>query len=68
MIKAGADCYDVLSSRNWTDADRELVIWPILDGDAVELISRAYKAYATHVVQGDAYIFLQKMVQVRLKI
>jgi len=35
-----------------------------MDGEGVDLISKAYQTYAMQIVQGDAYIFMQKMVQV----
>ncbi|KAF9183378.1 hypothetical protein BGZ50_004265 [Haplosporangium sp. Z 11] len=63
-IRMGAaDCYDVLSCRNLSEAEREKIIWPLLDDGGIELISKAYMAYATQILQGDAYKFLQKMVQ-----
>ncbi|KAF8977892.1 hypothetical protein BGZ46_007041 [Entomortierella lignicola] len=60
---AGAECYDVLASRNMTDADREKIIWPLLDEGGVSLISKAYSAYSEQILQGEAYEFIQKLVQ-----
>ncbi|KAI8350707.1 armadillo-type protein [Mortierella sp. GBAus27b] len=60
---AGAECYDVLSSRNLAEAEREKIIWPLLDGGGITVISNAYMAYATQVLQGEAYEFVQKVVQ-----
>ncbi|KAF9202451.1 hypothetical protein BGZ49_007397 [Haplosporangium sp. Z 27] len=60
---AGAECYDVLVSRNMTDADREKIIWPLLDEGGVSLISKAYSAYSEQILQGEAYEFIQKLVQ-----
>ncbi|KAG0261639.1 hypothetical protein BG011_000813 [Mortierella polycephala] len=60
---AAADCYDVLACRNLSEAERDKIIWSLLDDGGIELISKAYMAYATQILQGDAYKFLQKMVQ-----
>ncbi|KAI7822876.1 armadillo-type protein [Gamsiella multidivaricata] len=60
---AGAECYDVLSCRNLSDAEREKIIWPLLEEGGVDIISRAYLAYATQILQGEAYKFIQKTVQ-----
>ncbi|KAG0368911.1 hypothetical protein BGZ54_000832 [Gamsiella multidivaricata] len=61
--QAGAECYDVLSCRNLSDAEREKIIWPLLEEGGVDIISRAYLAYATQILQGEAYKFIQKTVQ-----
>ncbi|ORY96981.1 armadillo-type protein [Lobosporangium transversale] len=60
---AGAECYDSLACRNMTDVERNEVLWPVLDQGGMDLISRAYLMYATQLVQGGAYEFVQKMVQ-----
>ncbi|KAF9960404.1 hypothetical protein BGZ72_007062 [Mortierella alpina] len=60
---AGAECYDVLASRSFSDAEREKIIWPLLDEGGMNLIANAYSAYSTQTLQGDAYLFIQKLVQ-----
>ncbi|KAF9338180.1 hypothetical protein BGZ91_009030 [Linnemannia elongata] len=60
---AGAECYDVLSSRNLSEHEREKMIWPLLDDGGIDLISKAYLAQSNQALQGDSYLFLQKMVQ-----
>ncbi|KAF9145996.1 hypothetical protein BGX30_005465 [Mortierella sp. GBA39] len=60
---AGAECYDVLSSRNLSEYEREKMIWPLLDDGGIDLISKAYLAHSNQALQGDSYLFLQKMVQ-----
>ncbi|KAF9149710.1 hypothetical protein BG015_008471 [Linnemannia schmuckeri] len=60
---AGAECYDVLSSRNLSEHEREKMIWPLLDEGGIDLISKAYLAQSNQSLQGDSYLFLQKMVQ-----
>ncbi|KAG9070463.1 hypothetical protein KI688_007999 [Linnemannia hyalina] len=62
---AGAECYDVLSSRNLSEHEREKMIWPLLDDGGIDLISKAYLTHSNQALQGDSYLFLQKMVQVR---
>ncbi|KAF9365208.1 hypothetical protein BGX34_010933 [Mortierella sp. NVP85] len=64
---AGAECFDVLSIRNLAEAEREKIIWPLLDGGGIALISNAYMAYATQVLQDEAYEFVQKIVQLYSK-
>ncbi|KAG0277376.1 hypothetical protein BGZ95_006057 [Linnemannia exigua] len=60
---AGAECYDVLSSRNLSEPEREKMIWPLLDEGGIDLISKAYLTYSLLPLQGDSYLFFQKMVQ-----
>ncbi|KAF9397476.1 hypothetical protein BGX21_008841 [Mortierella sp. AD011] len=60
---AGAECYDVIASRNMTEAEREKIIWPLLDDGGVDLISKAYLAYSEQILQEEAYEFIQKLVQ-----
>ncbi|KAF9298543.1 Exportin-5 [Linnemannia elongata] len=60
---AGAECYDVLSSRNLSEHEREKMIWPLLDDGGIDLISKAYLTQSNQALQGDSYLFLQKMVQ-----
>ncbi|KAF9908101.1 hypothetical protein EC991_010229 [Linnemannia zychae] len=60
---AGAECYDVLSSRNLSETERETMIWPLLDEGGIDLILKAYMTYSNQTLQGDSYLFLQKMVQ-----
>ncbi|KAF8937165.1 hypothetical protein BGZ58_003182 [Dissophora ornata] len=60
---AGAECYDVLSCRNLADAEREKIIWPLLEEGGIDLISKAYLTYAAQILQGEAYEFVQKTVQ-----
>ncbi|KAH7058122.1 armadillo-type protein [Linnemannia elongata] len=60
---AGAECYDVLSSRNLSEQEREKMIWPLLDDGGIDLISKAYLTQSNQALQGDSYLFLQKMVQ-----
>ncbi|KAF9133584.1 hypothetical protein BGW39_009437 [Mortierella sp. 14UC] len=60
---AGAECYDVLSSRNLSEPEREKMIWPLLDEGGIDLISKAYLTHSNQLLQGDSYLFLQKMVQ-----
>ncbi|KAK3848544.1 MAG: armadillo-type protein [Linnemannia gamsii] len=60
---AGAECYDVLSSRNLSEPEREKMIWPLLDDGGIDLISKAYLTYSNQPLQGDSYLFFQKMVQ-----
>ncbi|CAO3574799.1 unnamed protein product [Mortierella alpina] len=60
---AGAECYDVLASRSFSDAEREKIIWPLLDEGGMNLIADAYSAHSTQTLQGDAYLFIQKLVQ-----
>ncbi|KAF9099806.1 hypothetical protein BGX23_011406 [Mortierella sp. AD031] len=59
----GAECYDVVSSRNLSESEREKMIWPLLDEGGIDLISKAYLTYSNQPLQGDSYLFLQKMVQ-----
>ncbi|KAG0074703.1 hypothetical protein BGZ90_010551 [Linnemannia elongata] len=63
QTEAGAECYDVLSSRNLSEHEREKMIWPLLDDGGIDLISKAYLAQSNQALQGDSYLFLQKMVQ-----
>ncbi|KAG0321131.1 hypothetical protein BGZ99_004109 [Dissophora globulifera] len=60
---AGAECYDVLSCRNLADVEREKIIWPLFEEGGIDLISKAYLTYATEILDGEAYEFLQKTVQ-----
>ncbi|KAG0022032.1 hypothetical protein BGZ80_001199 [Entomortierella chlamydospora] len=60
---AGAECYDVIASRNMTEAEREKIIWPLLDDGGIDLISKAYLTYSEQILQGEAYEFIQKLVQ-----
>ncbi|KAF9967178.1 hypothetical protein BGZ70_010521 [Mortierella alpina] len=46
-----------------TDAEREKIIWPLLDEGGMGLIADAYSAHSTQTLQGDAYLFIQKLVQ-----
>ncbi|KAG0305227.1 hypothetical protein BGZ98_004452 [Dissophora globulifera] len=61
--QAGAECYDVLSCRNLADVEREKIIWPLFEEGGIDLISKAYLTYATEILDGEAYEFLQKTVQ-----
>ncbi|KAF9584427.1 Exportin-5, partial [Lunasporangiospora selenospora] len=61
--EAAAEGLDILACRNMTDAEREKTIWPFLKEGGVDLISQAYATYATQTVEGDPYIFVQKLVQ-----
>ncbi|KAF9574279.1 hypothetical protein EC968_007048 [Mortierella alpina] len=60
---AGAECYDVIASRNFSDAEREKIVWPMLDEGGIGMIADAYSAYSAQLLQGDAYLFIQKLVQ-----
>ncbi|KAF9985995.1 hypothetical protein BGZ65_009185 [Modicella reniformis] len=64
MLPAGAECCDMLASRNLADAEREKIIWPLMEG-GVTMISRAYMTYATQLLQEEEYEFVKKIVQVR---
>ncbi|KAG0348126.1 hypothetical protein BG004_006029 [Podila humilis] len=58
-----AECFDIIASRTLSDGEKEKLIWPLVDQGGIDLISKAYLFYANQLLQGDAYLFLQKLVQ-----
>ncbi|KAF9406444.1 hypothetical protein BGZ94_003109, partial [Podila epigama] len=60
---AAAECYDVLASRTYSDDEKEKIIWPLVDKGGIDIVSKAYLSCANQMLQGDAYAFVQKLVQ-----
>ncbi|KAF9321765.1 hypothetical protein BG003_011489 [Podila horticola] len=60
---AAAECYDVIASRVLSDAEKEKIIWPLVDKGGIDMVSKAYLTYAAQILQGDSYLFIQKLVQ-----
>ncbi|KAG0040175.1 Exportin-5 [Podila clonocystis] len=60
---AAAECYDVIASRVLSDAEKEKIIWPLVNKGGIDLVSKAYLTYAAQILQGDSYLFIQKLVQ-----
>ncbi|KAI9231524.1 MAG: armadillo-type protein, partial [Podila humilis] len=60
---AAAECYDVIASRVLSDAEKEKIIWPLMDKGGIDMVSKAYQTYAAQILQGDSYLFFQKLVQ-----
>ncbi|KAF9214411.1 hypothetical protein BGZ59_003728 [Podila verticillata] len=60
---AAAECYDVIASRVLSDAEKEKIIWPLMDKGGIDMVSKAYQTYAAQILQGDSYLFIQKLVQ-----
>ncbi|KAF9335290.1 hypothetical protein BG006_000430 [Podila minutissima] len=58
---AAAECYDVIASRMLSDAEKEKIIWPLVDKGGIDMVSKAYLTYAAQILQGDSYLFIQKL-------
>ncbi|KAF9972197.1 hypothetical protein BGZ73_004716 [Actinomortierella ambigua] len=60
---AAAECYDTLACRNMNEDDRAMAIWPLIEQGGLDFVLQAYQRWGSVIIEGDAYVFLQKLVQ-----